>query len=155
MRLRPAAPGDVPDLARIMVAARVAGFGSFLGAEELAERDEAHFAARFAEEWPHMRLVEDVTGILGFCEVRGTHLDLLFVDPPAIGRGVGRRLLDDAVARGAASLECFRDNVRARAFYEREGWHVTAEYRRDFGGRPRDFVRYERQAPAQSSSGMP
>jgi putative acetyltransferase len=47
--------------------------------------------------------------------------------------------------RGAKSLECFRDNHGARRFYERHGWRVTREYEREFAGRNRSFVFYEKE----------
>ena len=53
----------------------------------------------------------------------------LFVEPHAIGRGVGKRLLEAGLAhlREAAfdevTLWSFRDNERANSFYERHGFH--------------------------------
>ncbi|HEX6458175.1 MAG TPA: GNAT family N-acetyltransferase [Thermoleophilaceae bacterium] len=59
------------------------------------------------------------------------HLYHLFVRPAWWGRGVATELLSsglaDAVQRGyhSARLWTPRRNVRARAFYRREGWHET------------------------------
>lgn len=57
-------------------------------------------------------------------------LDALFVDPAAIGRGVGRALLDEAVAqaraRGALIVEIQAD-PNAEAFYLRAGARRVGE----------------------------
>ena len=51
----------------------------------------------------------------------------LFVDPDAMGRGVGRALLDDAIAialaEGSADLEVTASD-RSRGFYERAGFEA-------------------------------
>jgi putative acetyltransferase len=72
------------------------------------------------------------------------HIDMLFMDPDAGGRGGGALLLQRAETLGAKSLECFRDNHGARRFYERHGWRVEREYEREFAGRSRSFVLYEK-----------
>lgn len=61
------------------------------------------------------------------------HLWHLFVLREWWGTGLARHLHDEAVAEGvrrgftAARLWTPRDNVRARAFYAREGWRSTGE----------------------------
>jgi ribosomal protein S18 acetylase RimI-like enzyme len=63
----------------------------------------------------------------------------IYVEPTAIGRGLGRALMDHALAdlasRGAADvvLWVFEDNARARTFYEKAG------FRLDDGAAPRPF----------------
>ncbi len=74
------------------------------------------------------------------------HIDMMFVTPAAHRTGAGQALLADCESRGAHSLECFRDNTKARAFYESHAWKLTREYTRDFAGQPRAFVFYEKAA---------
>ena len=69
-----------------------------------------------------MRVAERGRRALGFSLVTGTHLDMLFVDSEAAGEGAGSALLRRVEAEGARTLEAFRDNHAARAFYERRGW---------------------------------
>jgi putative acetyltransferase len=130
--------------AAVAAASYRAGFADILEPGVLAGRDAAFFAPRLAEAGARLRVAEDGGLILGFCLMTDGHIDMLFVAPEAQGRGAGRALLAEAQARGGRSLECFADNRSARAFYERHGWRVAAAYRRDFAGRARDFVRYER-----------
>jgi GNAT superfamily N-acetyltransferase len=78
------------------------------------------------------------------------HFWMLFVRPPWWGSGLAARLnglaVEEAAARGytAMRLHTPAGNMRARAFYEREGWHTDGiaspepmlgidlvEYRRD------------------------
>jgi len=66
---------------------------------------------------------------VGFAAVEGDWLEQLYVEPEAIGTGVGRPLLD-AVKAGhprGLSLYVFARNARARRFYEAAGFVLTAE----------------------------
>jgi putative acetyltransferase len=144
VRVRNADPEDVPALAGIAERSYRAAFAAILEPEALASRDCAFFADRFGEAWPRMRVAERGGRILGFSLVTERHLDMLFVDPAAGGEGAGTALLGRVEAEGARTLESFRDNHRARAFYERRGWTLRRSYERDFLGRSRAFVLYGR-----------
>jgi putative acetyltransferase len=142
VRVREAKPEDVPALAGIAERSYRAAFAEILEPEALARRDAAFFAGRLAESWPRMRVAERGGRVLGFALVTGTHLDMLFVDPAAEGEGAGSTLLGTVEAEGVRTLEAFRDNRAARAFYERRGWTLRDAYERAFLGRPRAFVLY-------------
>lgn len=145
--IRAATPEDVPALADVAARAYRSAFAGIMEPHQLTLRDTAFFTARFAAEWPHLHLAEDRFGAcLGFVEVRDGTLDMIFMDELALGSGLGARLLRQAEALGASRLECFRDNGRARRFYEREGWQLQDSYARDFAGRTLDFVTYSRAA---------
>ena len=71
----------------------------------------------------------DAADILGYASVTGCHLENLFIDPTAQGRGVGAALLAEfeAQLRGTfdtATLRCLHANRNARRFYERHGYEV-------------------------------
>ena len=61
----------------------------------------------------------------------GAHLWQLFLRPPWWGTGLASELLghavDAAIAQGYRRMRCYtpRDQARARAFYEREGFSHT------------------------------
>ncbi|NNC01012.1 GNAT family N-acetyltransferase, partial [Corallococcus exiguus] len=106
----------------------------------------AHFfASRFVESLDRITVAQDDDALLGFLLMTDGHIDMLFMDPDAVGKGVGTLLLRDAEARGAASLECFRDNHGARIFYERNGWSLSRAYDREFAGKSRSFVFYVKE----------
>lgn len=63
--------------------------------------------------------------IRGFIGLNGEHIEGIFVRPAAQSQGVGRALLDRAKeAHGRLSLNVYRKNDRAAAFYRREGFRV-------------------------------
>jgi GNAT superfamily N-acetyltransferase len=59
----------------------------------------------------------------------------LYVDPVLQGRGIGRALLDRALALagGRASLKCQTRNVRAVTCYRRLGWRDAEQGQSEFG----------------------
>jgi putative acetyltransferase len=145
VRIRPATPADVPELARISAASYRATFLPILGETGLALRDAAFFEQRFPDEIPWLHIGEDGTSrILGFHQVKEGLLIMLFLEPALTGRNLGAQLLADAESKGAVRLECFRDNHGARRFYERHGWHATEHYTREFAGAEQHFVAYSK-----------
>ncbi len=144
MIVRAAAASDVGAMAGVAAASYGEAFAAILDSDALATRTAEFFAQRFEREWIAMWVAEEAGRILGFLELRRNHIDMLFVAPAAQGRGAGRALLAIAEANGATTLECFRDNAGARAFYERQGWRLARSYAREFGGRPHEFVWYEK-----------
>lgn len=88
-------------------------------------------------------VVEDSGGVQGYCSTGPTRRQAedasvgevysLYVHPERWGRGLGKRLLEHAVAdlleRGFAEVRlwCLTTNPRARNFYERNGFEVETE----------------------------
>ena len=142
MIVRPAGAEDVRALAAIAERSYRSAFANILEAGVLQGRDAAFFAGRFESSWPRMLVAVSDEGPAGFLLMSDHHIDMLFMDPVASGRGGGTCLLREAEARGARTLECFRDNHAARRFYERHGWRVGREYEREFAGQSRSFVLY-------------
>lgn len=152
MKVRPAAAADVTALAELAARAYRAGFAGILEEEALAIRHAGFFRERFVSGWELITVAADGERLLGFAQVTDGHIDMLFVAPDVVRRGVGAALLQHAERNGATSLECFRDNAGARAFYERHGWRAADAYTRPFLGRDRAFVLYRKRAPTQPSS---
>jgi glucosamine--fructose-6-phosphate aminotransferase (isomerizing) len=153
MNLRRAMPADVPALADVAAAAYAQAFAGILEPEALASRDAPFFQAHFSERVERLFLAEESGRVIGYTLVTDGHLDQMFIAPQAQGKGAGAALLEQAEAAGARSLECFRDNQRARAFYESRGWRLARAYEREFIGRHRAFVFYEK-APAREGGAM-
>jgi GNAT superfamily N-acetyltransferase len=75
----------------------------------------------------------------------------IYVDPEHLGTGVGRLLMAAARERlrrvgvTSAALWVLDGNVRARRFYERDGWSCDGARRTEtYGNAPVDEVRYRR-----------
>jgi GNAT superfamily N-acetyltransferase len=82
-------------------------------------------------------------------------LDDLFVEPDAMGRGVGRLLVADVVSRAAAAEATCIDvtaNPNAAGFYERVGFRVTGDVPTLFGRGVR--MRLD-LSPAMRSTSLP
>lgn len=63
----------------------------------------------------------------GFLSRQGGEVDALYLAPPARGRGLGKRLLDEAkAAEPELWLWTFQANSAARRFYAREGFVEVA-----------------------------
>ena len=144
MILRPARPADFPALATIAEAAYRLGFADLLPPPVLARFDFSHFALRFALETVLPTLAETDGAVVGFHLTEARHIKMLFIAPERRKQGIAAALLADAEARGAATLESFRDNAPARRFYERHGWRCVREYTRAFDGIECAFVAYEK-----------
>lgn len=95
-----------------------------------------------------VRVAVDGAGrLLGFCTVTVTsealEIDDLFVEPDAMGHGVGRSLVDDAISRAGPREVEATVNTNALGFYERLGFRRSGLAQTTFGPAPR--MRLERQ----------
>lgn len=121
MRRRAATPEDASALARILGDwVRETGWMPVL---HTREEDEGFLSRLIAGT--EVTVAED-GATLGFLARDGEEVRALYLAPEARGRGVGRALLDRAKAgRGRLWLWAFEANVRAVAFYLREGFRVV------------------------------
>jgi putative acetyltransferase len=142
LEVRGAREADLPALCRVASAAFAAGFAGIVDAAAIAARTPESFLGRFSARLGDVRVAVADGVLAGFSLLTGAHLDMLFVDPVRQGRGAGRALLADALARGCATLESFAANGRARRFYERAGFRPAETYRRPYEGRDTEFVLY-------------
>jgi putative acetyltransferase len=65
------------------------------------------------------------------------HVELLYVDVPFHGRGLGTLLLHHT---GATSVEVYADNLTGVGFYRSQGFTETVRRERDAAGRPYPMV---------------
>lgn len=84
-------------------------------------------------------------GIDGFLGLSGGHIQGLFVRREARCGGIGKALLDAVKARcPRLTLQVYRDNPRAAAFYRREGFRVLEEGVDEDTGRAEYLMVWER-----------
>ena len=73
-------------------------------------------------------IVYDDGVVKGFAHIAGTELKKLYVEPILHGSSIGAKLLEYAMTeRGIDHLWALEQNVRAIAFYERHGFHLTGD----------------------------
>lgn len=72
---------------------------------------------------------------LGFLAQSGTHIEALFIDPSLFRRGLGTRLLRQALAESARTVDVNEENPPALAFYQANGFTVAARDPCDPAGR--------------------
>ena len=90
--------------------------------------------------FPSVRLYKHCDGnrIWGFVGVAEGKIEMLFVDPEGMGRGIGRRLVEFAVSElGATQVDVNEANAGAIAFYRKMGFaHNVGRSESDGMGRP-------------------
>jgi putative acetyltransferase len=84
-----------------------------------------------------VRLAELDGDAIAFVGAHDTHVELLYVDPPFHGQGLGTRLLDDI---GATSVEVYADNTTGVGFYRSQGFVEVLRRERDAADRPYPMV---------------
>ncbi|HSI98419.1 MAG TPA: GNAT family N-acetyltransferase [Gaiellaceae bacterium] len=144
--VRDALVEDAPGIAHVHTRTWQVAYEHVFPTARLAGLVEEHRAAQWGE-WlssPEPRrhtLVVDVDGgIVGFAHVGPTRdpeasdelvgeLYAIYVLPESWGRGIGRALMAEVLARlrsdgfREAVLWVIEDNPRTRRYYERAGWH--------------------------------
>lgn len=94
---------------------------TFLPVLHTLDEHRAHFGRVVAEQ--EVWVWDEDERILGFAALGGDMLNYLYVEPGAIGRGIGSALYAHAAARhpDGFTFWVFQQNERARRFYERHG----------------------------------
>lgn len=119
--LRPGGTGDLSDLVEVFIAATM-GPGH---PEETRSSEEVHrwLQERLEQPGRELWVASRENLVLGFVQLDGAWLNLIFVHPERPARGVGDALLDlvKALRPGGFGLRVHQANERARAFYRRHG----------------------------------
>lgn len=142
-RVRSATLVDCLAIARVQVAAWQRGYqdilpGSLLAA--LAPEQEAFRCREQLQRGPdRLRVLERASRIQGFAAISAggdpPELEAIYLDPHAWGLGLGRLLHDEALAefrrRGACTVRLWvlERNLRAQAFFQRQGWSADGDHR--------------------------
>lgn len=163
--IRPAEAADLRALAGIRIRSWRAAYAGLVAQEHLDAMDAEEGYRRWqdrtaAPDAPGVLVAERAdAGLLGYA-IFGSARDAdlpagagevwaIYLDPPAWGRGIGRRLLDAAVAGLQAAghdpvvLWVLAGNARARRFYEATGFRRDGAARDiAIGGEELPEVRY-------------
>jgi len=126
--IRDASAGDQVRLHAIHHRATMSSYGRALGWLDAVLADPA--TPLETVEWTIV--AADAGDLLGYAAVTANHLENLYVDPAAQGRGVGSALLAGVEARlrgrfATATLRCLHANPDARRLYDRQGYRVRED----------------------------
>lgn len=147
MIVRPATSADAEEMARVHLTSANTAYGR----EDSLERRLAASRRVFEEDGVRPYVVEADGVIVGELIVGDSEVYAIYVHPDWWGRGAGQALIEQAhdllaATCDEAELTCLADNVRARRFYERNGWLLDREVTEPhFGGVPTRVVKYRRR----------
>lgn len=89
---------------------------------------------------------DDTRRITGFAGVSRHRLDMLFIDPDYRGQGLGKHLLNHAIAHfRITELDVNEQNPQALGFYLKQGFKVVSRSEVDGLGQPYPMLRMSRQ----------
>ena len=132
VELRPAVRADVAAIAAMQTASLPETYEPFLGRAAIEEFIAAgRVEDYFDEHWRDATVALSGEDVVGVAVLIDGLLDLIWVRPRSRSQGIGSALLRAAEREGAVgsdelTLEVWEVNRRAVAFYEREGFSVTA-----------------------------
>ena len=129
MTLRPASPEDAHDVADIWHLGWQDGHLGFVPQELIEARTEDSFRTRATERVDDTTVATVDGAVAGFVMVVGDEVEQVYVAALHRGTGVAAVLMGEAERQVKATghrkawLAVAAGNSRARAFYERAGWH--------------------------------
>jgi len=111
----------------------------FLSAEDRQAIDAE--VAAFLPHAPLLLAVDAQDRPQGFMLVDGTHMEALFIDPDVRGQGIGRQLVEHALAQHPQlTTDVNAQNAQAVGFYLRMGFVETGRSALDGQGRPYPLI---------------
>ena len=139
--IRPAGPSDIPGVRALLVETWHDTYDALIGAEKMAEITSSwhsldNLRHQLGVPDSSFLVADDQGAIVGHAFANAQRppalfLTRLYVLPTQQRRGIGKSLLQAAIARHPACevvrLEVEADNAKGLAFYRREGFEVVSE----------------------------
>ncbi|WP_164074298.1 acetyltransferase [Stenotrophomonas maltophilia] len=111
----------------------------FLSAEDRRAIDTE--VVGFLPQAPLLLAVDAEDRPLGFMLLDGSHMEALFIDPEVHGQGIGRQLVEHALAQHSTlTTDVNAQNAQALGFYLRMGFVETGRSKVDSQGRPYPLI---------------
>ncbi|WP_313204287.1 acetyltransferase [Stenotrophomonas sp.] len=111
----------------------------FLSAEDRRAIDAE--VAGFLPQAPLLLAVDADDRPQGFMLIDGSHMEALFIDPEVHGQGIGRQLVEHALAQHSTlTTDVNAQNAQALGFYLRMGFVETGRSEVDSQGRPYPLI---------------
>jgi GNAT superfamily N-acetyltransferase len=135
LTIRKAEPADLDTVTRMCKSSIAATYGSFLDEEAVRPWSEGGETDKYVARMLRQMLVAEAAGqVVAVVALDTNTVDLLWVELPRRGQGIGRRLLaaaEEALRADGFSkgrLECFEPNTDAIAFYRKNGWRRVSAH---------------------------
>ncbi|WP_336517848.1 GNAT family N-acetyltransferase [Pollutibacter soli] len=112
----------------------------------LTEEDIRYFKPMVGEHLAQVDLyvIRESGNIRGFLGLSGDKIEMLFIDPVAFGKGLGKKLLTYAIyEKGFRKVDVNEQNPSAVGFYEHMGFAVTSRSPLDPQGKPFPILHME------------
>lgn len=94
----------------------------------------------------HLYVAADADTPTAFIGIQDEKIEMLFVSPQHLRKGIGKRLVDMAVrTHGAAFVDVNEQNPEARAFYEKLGFVEFGRTEMDEQGNPFPIIEMRRK----------
>ena len=94
----------------------------------------------------HLYVAADAAAPTAFIGIQDEKIEMLFVSPQHLRKGIGKRLVDMAVRNhGAAFVDVNEQNPAARAFYEKLGFVESGRTETDGQGNPFPIIEMRRK----------
>lgn len=133
LRQRPGTPADYAALLALWERSVVATH------DFLEEADRLFYQEQIPQYFEQVSLLlwYDHEGLIGFSGTLGQELEMLFLEPAAIGHGYGREILQWLVNHADIQrVTVNRQNKRAKDFYLAQGFQIIGESLTDGWGKP-------------------
>ncbi len=105
----------------------------FLSEKDIMEMRESLIPKYFKAV--SLYVIYDEDTIAGFIGLYDHNIEMLFIDPMYMRKGLGTRLIEFAKSLGAESVDVNEQNPKALAFYQANGFHVVSRDQFDSDGR--------------------
>jgi len=114
----------------------------------LTEEDILYFKPLILDQYldaVELRIARNEQGeIVGFLGVAEQGLEMLFLHPEYIGKGLGRQLMEYAFEHmQVKKVDVNEDNPKAAAFYKKMGFKVVSRSELDNSGKPYPILHME------------
>ncbi|MBD8696623.1 GNAT family N-acetyltransferase [Stenotrophomonas sp. CFBP 13718] len=129
MSVRALAPHDFEAASAICIAAFTQSVAPTVTAQGVATFGSIAAASSFAKRFVgdnKILVFEEAGRVVGVIELKeGRHISMLFVDPDAQGRGIGRQLVEAALAQARAELITVSASLPSVPAYTRYGFALA------------------------------
>lgn len=106
----------------------------------LSEKDIQAYKALIGGQYLHsleLFCIKEENSIVGFIGLQGRLIQMLFIHPKYVAKGLGKALVNFAISKhGATEVDVNEQNTKALGFYKSLGFEVVDRFEIDDAGKP-------------------